>query len=1104
MESRKYLEFDLMLERTDTGYRARVLAAPAGTAVGEFGFPFSELELENFVLRMGQKRQTTRRTDSSELAAAREFGSRLYDTVFLGSVRSALDGSLMEAAEQKAGLRIRLRFAGSAPELIDLPWEYLYNPDKKRFLSLSIDSPLVRDLDLTGRIEPLRIEPPLRVLVMISSPSDYDLLDVEKEWGRLKEAVADLEAAGRIVLDRTEAASLSALQRQLRREEYHIFHFIGHGGFDAQASDGVLVFVDENGRGRKIGGQQLATLLHDEKTLRLAILNACEGGRTSYTDPFAGVAQSLLQQDIPAVIAMQFEVSDRAAITLAHEFYAAIADGYPVDAALSEARKSIYADVSDVEWGTPVLYMRVADGRVFDVQGVAQPAVPPPASIPAALPATPVPAPAPGPAPAASAPSTAPSALPPPTPTAGGGAMAQDVRRLLPLAGIGVAAIVLVLAAFFLLRSFFDKPVQPPLTTIVTPPVVDNPTPSGNDNPTPSGNDNPTPSGNDNPTPSGGNTPVPVMGDSPTATPTPQSPTFTPTSAALSAFSRELQRASASYPSFAVDGCDLPSRLWVGALAFVYDSKENPLREEPQVSARKLASLARGTGMRVIDGPVCADNEIVYWHVSTQEKRADDGQPLTGWMAESDSASRAYLLAPLVHPLAYYPGSEEVCPGLYPSRLKVGDTAVVTFEPPMSNLVRRSASRNAGDVFNIEPGASVTIIGGPACADGWVWWQVENSAGQSGWTSEGDVDIYWLLPVDAFTSTTLRPGKQGTFVALPESEVTLDGKFDDWTGPWQPLTVWSYPAPARFGNGLNLSAVAQVGWQTDGLLVAVQVVDDRYSYASNTSLSEIWRQDGVELLFDRALTVDQSMTSWNNDDYQVVVAFGPDGDTPVAYQFNERAAPAGRVQVLGASTRTEVGYAAEFFLPWSAFGLEGLAEALAAQPFGFTLSVNDRDSSSSQERILSSSPARQVQNNPTQWGTLLLAGASQPRASNFAHRGGSCQSATTLPLSGGMERVCITFDYAAIPQGALVVREWNFLGTDRSQRLLWARYECLWDQPESGQLQVDLRDPDVGLRSGIWEMSLSVEGKTILRGEVEIPGNAGGWAPVTSTIRRCK
>ncbi|MCB0127848.1 MAG: SUMF1/EgtB/PvdO family nonheme iron enzyme, partial [Caldilineaceae bacterium] len=42
-------------------------------------------------------------------------------------------------------------------------------------------------------------------------------------------------------------------------------------------------------------------------------------------------------------------------------------DGYPVDAALCEARKAIYAAGNDIEWGTPVLYMRAVDGDLFDL-----------------------------------------------------------------------------------------------------------------------------------------------------------------------------------------------------------------------------------------------------------------------------------------------------------------------------------------------------------------------------------------------------------------------------------------------------------------------------------------------------------------------------------------------------------------------------------------------------------------------------------------------------------------------------------------------------------------------------------------------------------------
>lgn len=362
-----YLDFDMMIERSgEKTYRARVLSSPAGQASGEISLPFSDLELENFLLKIGRTRRGVRRLESPEMEAAKVFGGKLFKAVFEDELFSALRSSLDEARKQRQGLRIRLRL-NDAPELVNLPWEYLYNPSLNRFLSLSVNTPLIRYLELPERISPLLVTLPLRVLAVISSPSDYPGLDVEREWNNLNAALADLIQRGVLLLDRLETATPTALQYSLRRNEYHIFHFIGHGGFNEQAQDGILLFEEEGGRGRPLSGQYLGTLLHDEDTLRLAVLNACEGGRSGMSDPFAGVAQSLVQQGLPAVIGMQFEVTDQAAITFAREFYTAIADGYPVDAALSEARKAIFSLGNDIEWGTPVLYMRAQDGMIFDV-----------------------------------------------------------------------------------------------------------------------------------------------------------------------------------------------------------------------------------------------------------------------------------------------------------------------------------------------------------------------------------------------------------------------------------------------------------------------------------------------------------------------------------------------------------------------------------------------------------------------------------------------------------------------------------------------------------------------------------------------------------------
>ncbi|MGV1028496.1 MAG: CHAT domain-containing protein [Dermatophilaceae bacterium] len=372
MHSRSYLNFDVAVALSPGGgYEARVLGSPAGqTEPVKVAIPLSDLQIENFLLRIGRPRRgLSRSLQSPEAAAIRSFGGVLFDAVFRDQLRTVLATSQDVAESQGAGLRVRLRLT-EAPELVDLPWEYLYNGDAHRFVALSEWTPLVRYLELPGRVRPLAVEPPVRLLVMVASPTDYPALDVESEWTRLREALRGLQEAGRVQVERVPGGSLADLQRQLRRGEYHVFHFIGHGAFDAQADDGVLAFEGAEGRGQLVSGSDLGTLLHDHRTLRLVLLNSCEGARAGRTDPYSGTAQSLVRQGIPAVVAMQFEITDEAAITLAQSLYEAVADGYPLDAAMSEARKAVKNEPNPVEWGTPVLYLRAEDARVFDMTGV--------------------------------------------------------------------------------------------------------------------------------------------------------------------------------------------------------------------------------------------------------------------------------------------------------------------------------------------------------------------------------------------------------------------------------------------------------------------------------------------------------------------------------------------------------------------------------------------------------------------------------------------------------------------------------------------------------------------------------------------------------------
>jgi hypothetical protein len=367
VEQRIYANFDLLFEAgIDEGYRVRVVASPAGEATGTFLPPFTEAEFRELLRRISGPDRRQRRLESDRHQTARLLGDGLFQALFAEDVGRCYRASLGEVERRGEGLRIRLRLS-DVPELIEVPWELLHDPQSDAFLALSVWTPIVRYLELPVPIKSVSATPPLRILVMISQPPSLPLLDVETEWGRLQQAVGEIEAEGLVSVTRLPDATLMSLQRALRDDEFHIFHFVGHGGYDSGHDDGILVLEDGAGGERMASGRDLGAFLRDQRSLRLVVLNSCSGATTSRADPFTGAAQSLVLAGMPSVVAMQSPISDPAAISFTSEFYSAIGHRHGVDTAIGEARRAMFGLGNDTEWATPVLYMRAPDGAIFDI-----------------------------------------------------------------------------------------------------------------------------------------------------------------------------------------------------------------------------------------------------------------------------------------------------------------------------------------------------------------------------------------------------------------------------------------------------------------------------------------------------------------------------------------------------------------------------------------------------------------------------------------------------------------------------------------------------------------------------------------------------------------
>lgn len=396
----RYEDFSVMIEAAaDGGLIGRVLASPAGAAWEPLAPAAGALLAESERLRrsaaeLGRavRAVATRGAAGRDLEpaigggvaiaggqdaawlAAKEVGAALFKCLFTGEILNRFHESLGALrGPPERGLRIKLHLDISVPALLplaSLPWEFLYRATLNEFMSLNPRTPIVRHLEVPQPIQAAPLSPPLRVLVLKASPHGLPPLDLPRERSLL-EAALTVDKTVELVF--VEPPTTAALGRCLDGQPVHAFHFMGHGSF-AGSRSGQLLFEDERGHPRTVSGEELATILGRAPYLSLAFLNACDTARVPRADgldPFAGVATSLVLGGLPAAVAMQFPVSDSAAIAFSGSFYRGLASGMPIDEAVAAARSQLHdLDTRSLEWGTPALFLRAQDGRIFEVSAV--------------------------------------------------------------------------------------------------------------------------------------------------------------------------------------------------------------------------------------------------------------------------------------------------------------------------------------------------------------------------------------------------------------------------------------------------------------------------------------------------------------------------------------------------------------------------------------------------------------------------------------------------------------------------------------------------------------------------------------------------------------
>lgn len=377
-EELHYHDLTLRLEPAPAGgYVARVLDAPYRGSDHVFSLPFSEDELTHGLLTL--ESWIRRRELRPSPAAAggwspEQVGEALFETLFSGSVRESLLVGQAAVAANGGGLRIRLTADPSLPGMAPvcaLPWELLFRRETRDFLGRDVRTPIVRYLDVPRLVQRLERPACLRILAVAGARGPAEL--------ELREELADLEKAGRgtgVEIVPLVPATLGALRETLRNGGFHVLHFMGHGGFDDTLGEGTLLFQGDAGEEHAVRGAVLADHLKIGQPPALVVLNACDSAqlpRHAGQDPYKGVAAALVMAGLPAVVAMQFPISDRAARRFSAAFYGALAVGDAVDVATCEGRLAICRDRADSwEWATPALFTSLSDGRLFTAESSAE------------------------------------------------------------------------------------------------------------------------------------------------------------------------------------------------------------------------------------------------------------------------------------------------------------------------------------------------------------------------------------------------------------------------------------------------------------------------------------------------------------------------------------------------------------------------------------------------------------------------------------------------------------------------------------------------------------------------------------------------------------
>jgi hypothetical protein len=311
------------------------------------------------------------------------YGEALTSQLFSDDgVKSSFAQVIASAQSLNAPLRIRLLIGPSAPELHTLLWETLRDPQEGSPLCTNQNVLFSRYLSsLDWRPVRLRPKDQLKALVVVSNPSNLssfglDPVDVPGELNRAVIGLGDIQTLTIPNQSGSLKSTINNVIQLLQNESADILYLVCHGVF---AKDESWIWLeDQEGKAARISGTELVTRLKELPSRpRLIVLASCQSAGkeiattgpelpTKTGGPLAALGPRLAEAGIPAVIAMQGNISMQTITEFMPVFFRELQQDGQIDRAMAAARGVVR---NRPDYWLPALFMRLKSGRVWYVPG---------------------------------------------------------------------------------------------------------------------------------------------------------------------------------------------------------------------------------------------------------------------------------------------------------------------------------------------------------------------------------------------------------------------------------------------------------------------------------------------------------------------------------------------------------------------------------------------------------------------------------------------------------------------------------------------------------------------------------------------------------------